>query len=98
MAKELSERLRATIDREIPCLQAPTDQRSALKPANQETWSPRKELGHLIDSATNNHVRIVRAASEPELRGTGYAQNAWVNIHGYQAMRWNSIISFWYEY
>jgi hypothetical protein len=27
-------------------------------------WSPKEELGHLLDSAANNHQRIVRAQLE----------------------------------
>ena len=37
-----------------------------------DSWSPRQELGHLIDSAANNHIRFVRAATEPEFSGPGY--------------------------
>jgi hypothetical protein len=98
MPQELSEKLRQTIDRELPYLRALTDEQSVIKPASEESWSPRQELGHLIDSAVNNHVRFVRAATEPELHGPGYAQNAWVDIHAYHEMPWTTIIAFWYEY
>jgi hypothetical protein len=98
MPQDLSEKLRQAIDRELPYLRAFTEEQSAVKPGTQESWSPRQELGHLIDSAVNNQVRFVRAATEPELHGPGYAQNAWVDIHGYQEMPWSAIVSFWYEY
>jgi hypothetical protein len=98
MPQELSLRLRQTIDRELPNLQALTEAESVVKPAAADSWSPRQELGHLIDSAVNNHVRFVRAATEPELRGAGYAQNAWVDIHAYQEMPWTTIVAFWCQY
>jgi hypothetical protein len=98
VAQELSLLLQQTIDRELPFLQALTDEQSTVKPSAGDSWSPRQELGHLIDSAVNNHVRFVRAATEPELYGPGYAQNAWVDIHGYQEMPWTAIVAFWYQY
>lgn len=39
--------------------------RTALKPGG---WSPRQVLGHLIDSASNNHQRFVRALISGELK------------------------------
>ena len=98
MPHDFSLQLRQTIDHELPHLQALSDEHSSCKPAGPESWSPRQELGHLIDSAANNHLRFVRAATEPEFRGVGYAQNAWVDIHGYQDMSWITIIGFWYQY
>jgi DinB superfamily len=58
-------------------------------------WSPQEELGHLIDSAINNHVRFVRAALEPRMSGPGYEQDGWVNLHGYQDWPWAEVIAAW---
>ena len=44
-------------------------------------WSPKEELGHLLDSAANNHQRIVRAQFEDNLSMPGYEQNRWVAAH-----------------
>ena len=85
--------LEQTIEREYPILLAMTAERAAVHPAGAESWSPKQELGHLIDSAANNHIRFVRAALEPEFRGPGYAQNDWVDLHGYQEMPWQSIVT-----
>src|SRR5437870_4351202 len=98
MPHELSNLLRQTIDRELPILQGLPDAQSTAKPAGVDSWSPREELGHLIDSVANNHIRFVRAGTEPDFLGPGYAQNAWVDIHGYQHMPWSSIVEFWYKY
>jgi hypothetical protein len=59
---------------------------------------PKEELGHLIDSAANNHVRFVRALIEPEFHGDSYAQNDWVTAHRYQEMPWETIVEFWHRY
>jgi hypothetical protein len=55
-------------------------------------------LGHLIDSAANNHVRFVRGALEGPFQGPGYAQDGWVKLHGYADMQWESIVNFWFAY
>lgn len=98
MPNDLAVQLQQTIDHELPQLKALTSEQSAAKPAGLESWSPRQELGHLIDSASNNHIRFVRAGTEPEFHGPGYAQNAWVDIHAYQETTWSSIVDFWYQY
>ncbi len=58
-------------------------------------WSAKEELGHLLDSAANNHQRIVRAQSENNLAMFGYDQNRWVAIHAYQRRDWKELIELW---
>ena len=58
-------------------------------------WSAREELGHLIDSAANNHQRIVRAQLEDNPAVPGYAQQAWVDLHGYKRREWHDLIELW---
>jgi len=58
-------------------------------------WSPKEELGHLLDSAANNHQRIVRAQFEDKLAMPGYEQNRWVAVHAYQRRDWNELIELW---
>jgi hypothetical protein len=86
-----------TIERELPYLRRLSEERASI-PRSPGKWSPKEELGHLIDSAVNNHIRFVRAAIEPEFRGPGYAQDDWVRLHGYRNMRWENIIDFWFQY
>jgi hypothetical protein len=64
------------------------------KPASA-AWSPKEELGHLLDSATNNHQRIVRAQSDDKLAFPGYEQNRWVAINRYQHRDWKELIEVW---
>ncbi len=59
------------------------------------TWSPKEELGHLLDSAANNHQRIVRAQFEDKLAMPGYEQNRWVAVHAYQRRDWGELIELW---
>jgi len=59
------------------------------------SWSPKEELGHLLDSAANNHQRIVRAQLEDNPAMPGYEQNRWVAIHAYQRRDWGELIELW---
>lgn len=68
--------------------------RAAAKPAPNR-WSVKEELGHLIDSAANNHQRIVRAQMESDLDLPSYDGDRWVELHGYQGREWTDLIALW---
>lgn len=89
--------LEATIDREIVYLRQLSATQAAQAP-RPGAWSPKQELGHLIDSAVNNHVRFAGAAIAGSYNGPGYAQDAWVELHGYQSMPWLELIDLWYDH
>lgn len=58
-------------------------------------WTRKEILGHLIDSALNNHQRFVRATLDGSYEGPTYAQTGWVNMHGYGSMPWASLVQHW---
>ena len=58
-------------------------------------WSPKEVLGHLIDSAANNHQRFVRAQQADALTFPGYEQNHWVSSQGYQDADWPHLVALW---
>lgn len=91
----LSERLRRAIAEEEPRLRAISDQTTGTVPGRPGAWSGKEELGHLIDSATNNRVRIVKGALEGRYAGPGYDGVGWVEIGGYSAMEWRALIDLW---
>jgi hypothetical protein len=97
MAQDLAFSLAQAIQRELPSLRALTDERASLARAPGK-WSAKEELGHLIDSAANNHIRFVRATIGAEFRGPGYAQDDWVRVHGYANMKWETIVDVWFQY
>jgi hypothetical protein len=82
---------------EIPALlrQVP-DEEFSKRPAEGK-WSKKEILGHLIDSANNNHQRFVRGQYEesPLIR---YQQNEWVSSNRYQEMDRELIIDLWSAY
>jgi hypothetical protein len=61
-------------------------------------WSIKEIIGHLIDSAANNHGRFVRAASQADLVFPGYAQDEWVRVQRYATAPWSEIVSLWRAY
>lgn len=97
MASDLARRLAQTIERELPNLRSLMDEQ-ASQPRAPGKWCAKEELGHLIDSAANNHIRFAGGALESEFRGPGYAQDDWVRLHGYRAMRWDAVVDFWFGY
>ncbi len=74
------------------------DNRSAsVRPAPGK-WSKKEILGHLIDSATNNHQRFVRMQLTAHLELPGYDQEEWVRLQHYQDRPWREIIDMWQVY
>ena len=71
------------------------DGSAAARRPDAQTWSPKEVLGHLIDSAANNHQRFVRAQETDALTVPGYEQNHWVESQGYQEADWPHLIALW---
>ena len=61
-------------------------------------WAPIEILGHLIDSAANNHQRFVRAQFTDDLVFPGYEQDQWVNSQKYRDESWSEVIQLWSAY
>ena len=61
-------------------------------------WSPREIIGHLIDSASNNHQRFVRAQFTDDLVFAGYEQEGWVRVQDYKAEDWADLVQLWRLY
>ena len=61
-----------------------------------EKWSKKEIIGHLIDSAANNHRRFILAQLESQpYQLVRYAQNDWVRLNNYQEAPVEEIISLW---
>jgi hypothetical protein len=58
-------------------------------------WMRKEILGHLIDSAFNNHQRFVRAQLATSYVGPGYEQQAWVAVNGYRERSWRELVDLW---
>ena len=91
------EDLRAVVGRAEPLLRGIAEDDAARRPA-PEKWSPKEVIGHLIDSACNNHARIVRAQFQDDLVFPGYAQDHWVESQDYRGESWHNLVTLWHAY
>jgi hypothetical protein len=65
---------------------------------SEDNWAPIEILGHLIDSAANNHQRFVRAQFTEDLVFPGYEQEQWVSAQKYRDESWPDVIQLWSSY
>ncbi|MEP7088192.1 MAG: DinB family protein [Gemmatimonadota bacterium] len=61
-------------------------------------WSRKEIVGHLIDSASNNHQRFVRAQLTNDLVCATYDQDAWVEAQRYVDADWHDLRALWSHY
>jgi len=70
----------------------------SLAPLSDGKWSAREIIGHLIDSASNNHQRFVRAQFTDEMVFPPYEQEAWVRVQRYNEEPWSLLVQLWKSY
>ncbi|HTB26511.1 MAG TPA: DinB family protein, partial [Puia sp.] len=96
MIKNAGDRLEYLCDT-IPVLLTNIDDHSFSEKVKPEKWSKKEIIGHLIDSATNNHQRFVRVQFEDK-PNIVYDQNKWNSYNFYQQIDRQQIINFWTVY
>lgn len=96
MVKESIIKFDKIIDKAVDLLLEISDEEMSRK-VSPDKWSKKEILGHLIDSATNNHQRFIRAQyeSNPQII---YDQNKWNEFNFYQEIESSQIINFWTIY
>ena len=97
MMEKISQELLQTVERAAQHLQKLDQRELSTKPA-PEKWSKKEILGHLIDSASNNHQRFVRAQYTDRLEFPPYAQDEWMRIQQYNAGDWETMVDLWRLY
>ena len=91
------EEFRKTIERSAEQLLLISEEQSAVAPAERK-WSAKEIVGHLIDSAANNHQRFVRAQFTDDLVFPGYEQDDWVRVQRYNDEAWSQLVQLWRHY
>ncbi len=96
MINQALEKLNYIVEK-VPSMLAQISEEKISEKPSPNKWSKKEIIGHLIDSATNNHQRFVRGQFEniPEIR---YDQNEWNKYSFYQQMDSKQIILFWIIY
>jgi len=92
--KNAADDLRQTVDSAYSRLIAIDDDKAGMS-RSAGKWSPREVIGHLIDSAINNHGRLVRARLGDDMVFPGYEQDAWVKVQGYSDRHWMELVELW---
>ena len=95
--RDFLDEFRSTLASESVRLMAIPDEKASRRPSPGK-WSPKEIIGHLIDSASNNHGRFVRAQLEDDMVFPGYDQDAWVALQHYNERPWMELLSLWRAY
>lgn len=93
----VARQLREIIESVRPRLLALSERRVSEKPY-PDKWSIKEILGHLVDSASNNHQRIVRMQEVADIGAFSYEQMHWVSLQHYQSEQWDDLVNIWYFY
>ena len=95
--QELAKELAEIVNQAEPRLFAIAEETSNGSCADGK-WTPKQILGHLIDSAANNHQRFVRLQLSVELVLPSYEQDGWVRANAYSSRPWAELVSLWAAY
>ena len=95
--RELSDQLRSLVEAAEPGLRQ-IPESDSMSPALPGGWSRKQVLGHLIDSASNNHQRFVLAMLQSSLDFPGYDQQGNIRVQAVQEADWELLISLWAAY
>ena len=83
---------------DMPKLLLNYSEEAASKVPAPGKWCKKEVLGHLVDSASNNHQRFVRMQIENNLDLPQYKQNEWVQVQQYKTRNWIDVIKLWMAY
>lgn len=64
---------------------------------NHQNRTIKQLLGHLVDSASNNHQRMIRLQYNDNLVFPDYTQDndRWIAIQNYQDADWGNLVQLW---
>ena len=89
--------LHAAVDAGLQLFQRVDETQTARRPAPGK-WCAREILGHLIDSACNNHRRFVVGQGAGPVVHAGYEQDVWVSRQRYADIPFREIVALWCAY
>jgi hypothetical protein len=96
MTKKAVKKLTQLLEIIPPLLLVISKEDFSLK-SNPSKWCKKEILGHLIDSAANNHQRFIKAQYE-KVPTIIYDQNKWNELNHYQQLESKNIIQLWTVY
>ena len=92
VAGRIEQHINAAVDR----WRALSEEILTFRPS-EDAWSIKEIIGHLIDSASNNHQRFVRLQLVKRLTFPDYGPDNihWVRIQNYQQRNWEELLALW---
>ncbi len=97
LKNNIADDLRHIVESATERLLAISESRSQFSNGDSQ-WSAKQVLGHLIDSAANNHQRFVRAQFTDDLVFPGYDQEQWIIAQHYEEESWSALVALWRSY
>ena len=94
---EVIDYFRRVVEEATPRLLALADE-AAGRERDGGGWSAKQIIGHLIDSAANNHRRFVLAQFKDDLLFDGYDGDDWVSAQKYDRADWPLLVELWRGY
>jgi len=68
------------------------------KKEHAKSWTIKEVVGHLIDSACNNHRRFILVNENETVSFPGYEQDLWVKKADYNSHEYSELVRLWYLY
>ena len=65
---------------------------------SEEKWTLKEMVGHLIDSASNNHQRFIRLQIEKEIKFPEYDPKQWKDFSKIYDFEFIELINLWKSY
>jgi hypothetical protein len=93
----IADQLELAVNQACDELRSLDEQAATHRPA-PDRWTIQEVIGHLVDSAANNHQRFIRAQFTSELVFPKYEQNEWVQAQQYNLIPWSQLLEFWQQY
>ena len=68
------------------------------QPTEEEGWSVKQVVGHLIDSCSNNHQRLCRSIPGGELTFPAYDQSGFMATANYAVYDYGKLVQLWFAH
>jgi hypothetical protein len=94
---QIADDLRSAVDEGVRLLDGVPEALTAQRPAAGD-WCAREVIGHLIDSACNNHRRFIINQTRETLAVDPYDQNEWTARQRYAERSAADLVMLWAAY
>ena len=65
---------------------------------SEDKWTLKEMVGHLIDSASNNHQRFIRLQIDKEINFPAYDHEQWKDISNIHEFEFSDLLNLWKSY